>query len=427
MMTINNGSGFPDRQRDGQIPAGIYVHIPFCVRKCIYCDFNSYAGCSDETVNGYFSALEKEARLLKELAEQGQKEKAVPVPLQETRVSLEKQLKRYAAEVLPADSLFIGGGTPSLADPLYIERLLSILPLSAEAEVTIEANPGTLTPEKLSVYRKAGINRLSLGVQSFNDRELSFLGRIHDAKEAVSSFQAARTAGFDNISLDLMFGFPGQTMLSWKETLRKAVDLEPEHLSFYSLQIEEGTPLYRMFRNDEIDQLSDEADREMYHYAVRFLTEKGYRLYEISNASRQGRECRHNLKYWTMVPYFGIGAGSHSWLNGIRYASPGELGAYHSLVEEMAAEGLYFEKRGEALYRNTPEDSMSDHMFTGLRLREGVDLREFARRYQVDPEEKYRDAIQKHLMDGTMVMEQGRLKFTEKGIDLSSYILIDFI
>ena len=427
MMTINKENGFPASPNAGRVPAGIYVHIPFCVRKCIYCDFNSYAGCSAETVNGYFSALEKEARLLKEIAERRTGGPGLSVPVRETCASLEKQLQEYAAEVLPADSLFIGGGTPSLADPHCIQRLLSILPLAAESEVTIEANPGTLTPEKLSVYRKAGVNRLSLGVQSFNDHELSFLGRIHNAEEALSSFQAARAAGFDNISLDLMFGFPGQTLLSWKETLRKAAELEPEHLSFYSLQIEEGTPLYRMFRNDEIEQLPDETDREMYHEAVRFLKDNDYRLYEISNAARRGRECRHNLKYWTMAPYFGIGAGAHSFLNGFRYASPEGIDAYSSLVEDLTAEGVYFEKRGDALCRNTPEDSMSDHMFTGLRLREGVDLGEFARRYQVDPEEKYRDAIQRHLMDGTMVMEQGRLKFTEKGIDLSSYILVDFI
>lgn len=417
-MTINKENGFPGHQDGKKQTAGIYVHVPFCVRKCIYCDFTSYAGCSEEVIRRYFSALEKEAGFLRAMAEERE---------YGSSLGLEKRLARHASEMLPADSLFIGGGTPSVVDPHYIAGLLPVLPLAEGAEVTIEANPGTLTPDKMSVLRKAGINRLSLGVQSFDDRELSFLGRIHDAEEAASGFLAARAAGFDNISLDLMFGFPGQTADSWKSTLETAVRLEPEHISFYSLQIEENTPLYRMFRNDEVEQLPDEADREMYHFAVRFLEENGYHLYEISNAARAGRECRHNMKYWTMAPYLGIGAGAHSYLDGVRYASPESLDGYDRLVEKMLEEKSYFESRGEALCLNTPEDTMSDYMFTGLRLRKGIDCGEFTSLCHVDPEEKYRDAISRHIQDGTMILENGRLRFTEKGVDLSSHILMDFI
>lgn len=391
MMTNNSGR------------AGIYIHIPFCIRKCIYCDFVSYSACSAEQIRMYFDALERECGLMTE---------------------------KYAEEpyrVLPADSLFIGGGTPSVVDSAFFQSLFALLPLTDDAEVTMEGNPGTLSREKLNAYRRMGVNRLSLGVQSFNDPELVFLGRIHSRDDAIAGFKEARKAGFENINLDLIFGFPGQTMESWKETLRTAVSLEPEHLSFYSLQIEEGTPLYDLFRDDKVVQVPDELNREMYHYAVRFLSENGYERYEISNAARQGRVCRHNMKYWTMEPYIGLGAASHSYIDGVRYSAPDTLEGYLSLVKDLENDGDYISGRGDYVYVNTFEESLSDYMFTGLRLTRGVSIREIEFRFGICFSEYYKKALDHHLNDGTMIIQDGFLRFTDKGIDLSNHILLDFI
>ena len=338
--------------------------------------------------------------------------------------------EKFAEEpygVLPADSLFIGGGTPSVVDFAFFQSLLALLPLADDAEVTMEVNPGTLNREKLNAYRRMGINRLSLGVQSFYDPELGFLGRIHNRDDAITGYKEARKAGFENINLDLIFGFPGQTMDSWKETLRTAVSLEPEHLSFYSLQIEEGTPLYDLFRDDKVEQVTDELNREMYHYAVRFLSENGYERYEISNAARPGRVCRHNMKYWTMEPYIGLGAASHSYIDGVRYSAPDTLEAYLSLIESLEEGRDYITGRDDSFFVNTLEDNLSDYMFTGLRLAGGVSIREIELCFGICFSEYYKKALEHHLNDGTMIIQDGFLRFTDKGIDLSNHILLDFI
>lgn len=381
--------------------AGIYVHVPFCRRKCVYCDFASYAGCPAEETGKYFEALSREISLLKRSEE--------------------------AAAYLPADSLFIGGGTPSSVDPHYIADIVEAMPLTEDAEVTMEANPGTVDADSLAFYREAGINRLSIGVQSFDDSELAFLGRIHSSGEAVRAFEDARSAGFDNISMDLMFGFPGQTMDSWKRTLDRALTLEPEHISFYSLQIEEGTPLYEMFRRDAVDQLPDELNRQMYHYAVKVLRENGLERYEISNAARVGRRCRHNLKYWTMQPYLGLGAAAHSFVGGVRYARPETVAEYEKFVGELERSGSYFSRDVNDFYVNTPDDSMSDCMFTGLRLPEGISVEKFEDTFHINFMENYGQAVKKHISDGTLTFDNGKISFTEKGIDISNSVLIDFI
>lgn len=402
--------------------AGIYVHVPFCARKCAYCDFISFAECEETQIRQYFEALKKECRLLSEETEDAFRDED-----SESVDKWEQHLHRAALEVLPADSLFIGGGTPSVVDVQYIAGLMPLLPLTEGAERTLEANPGTLNREKLRIYRECGINRLSLGVQSFHDQELAFLGRIHSGEDAVASFQAARDAGFDNISLDLMFGFPGQTLASWRKTLETAVALEPDHLSFYSLQIEESTPLYQWFREDRVEQLPDELNRDMYHFAVDFLEQNGYGRYEISNAARPGKQCRHNLKYWTMAPYFGLGIGAHSFVGETRYAGSDTLDEYFQFTEALDRSGHYFDGRLREILRNSPEDSMSDYLFTGLRLTGGIALPDFERRFGVTFREKYAEALDQHLGDGTLILKEGILKFTEKGIDLSNRVLIDFL
>ena len=434
--TINNGkNAAPASEPDRRIP-GIYVHIPFCVRKCLYCDFASYSGCSGETQERYFKALYKEAELL---FPDGK------MPGWQGRIADNADKDREPAPAPPADTLFVGGGTPTSVYPRYIADLVKRLPLAEEAEMTIESNPGTLTPEKIDVYRRAGFNRLSIGVQSFEDSELKLLGRIHDAAEAERTIRMAREHGFGNINIDLMFGFPGQTMDTWKRTLDKAMSLQPEHISFYSLQIEEGTPFYDMFRSGILEQLPDELNREMYHYAVSFLREHGFVHYEISNAALPGRECRHNLKYWTMRPYFGLGSGAHSFDGSTRHFNPDGIEEYCSSIEAAGADSPSSVRNyargaggGSVPSDNVSEeaagfeledqdDLISDCMFTGLRLIKGVADEDFRRLFGIGLMDRFGEQIEKYTGQGLMTFEKGMLAFTERGLDISNSVLMDFI
>ena len=407
---------------------GIYIHIPFCVQKCIYCDFNSSAGCSKTEIENYFKDLYKEADIY---------------------LSIIKDISENTAEAasIIADTIFIGGGTPTSVDSRYIKGLIEKFRITDGIEVTIEANPGTITPEKLADYRACGINRISMGVQSFQDEELRFLGRIHSADEACRSFEMARQAGFHNINIDLIFGFPGHNMESWKKTLKTVIELSPEHISFYSLQIEEGTKMYQLFREGMVDQVPDEVNREMYHYAVNVLKEAGYDHYEISNAAKPGYQCRHNLKYWSMTPYIGLGAGAHSYLSRNRFFNPDSLIKYHEAVEEKAvaadyddgeaigtseySEGDIYIKEimssGTEVFENTLEDEVTDYLFTGLRRICGIELDDFRRRFGFTFYEKYGGKIQDFIKDGFMEENSGWLRFTEKGLDITNYILTELM
>lgn len=392
--------------------AGLYIHIPFCARKCIYCDFYSVAGVSVGQKADYFRALKREIELFRQEAE---------------RKTADRGRSWFA------DSLFLGGGTPSAAGPDLIEDLMKcvnrpsfsgIRLLSENSEITMEANPGTVTYEDLIRYRKAGINRLSIGVQSMKDEELRFLGRIHSAEDARCCISDARKAGFENISVDLIFGFPGHTVSSWKETLHCALDMKPSHISVYSLQIEEGTPLYRMFRRDEVEEVPDEENREMYHVAVDILRHRGYEMYEISNASLPGRACRHNLKYWSMRDYVGFGASAHSYRHGARYYNEDDISSYIGRMRDACV----YERRNER--KNTMEDERGDAIFTCLRRKEGLNLKWFDSLFFRGEEssflEKYGKAIRPFLEDGSLILErggEGRLRFSEKGVDLSNYII----
>jgi oxygen-independent coproporphyrinogen-3 oxidase len=372
---------------------GIYIHIPFCVSKCIYCDFTSYPSCSQTEQQRYFDALKREASL--------------------------------AAVTHEADSIFIGGGTPSSVDAAYIADVLAVIPKRDDAEITIECNPATLTAEKLSVYRNAGINRLSIGVQSFNDDELRFLGRIHTASEAEEAFKMARQAGFDNINTDLIFGFPGQTLESWRATLDRAMELEPEHISFYSLQIEEGTPLYEMFRHDKVEQLTDDVNRKMYHTAADILKANGYVHYEISNAAKPGRECRHNIKYWSMAPYIGLGAAAHSFDGCRRFFNPDELDKYEAAVDLKCQYGSL--TQGIEVHENSLEDSITDCIFTSLRLTDGLDINAFKNMFGVDILTLKGDVISRFTSEKYLEISNGKLRFTPAGLDISNYIIGELI
>lgn len=363
---------------------GIYVHIPFCRQKCLYCGFYSKAGSTDEEQKDYIEEL------LEDICAYGQ---------------------RYGRSY-EVDTVFIGGGTPSLPDPDLIGRVCRSLSenfsIDADAEITLETNPGTLTAGRLRDYRNFGINRLSMGVQSLDNRILKTLGRIHTAEEFLENFNLAREAGFDNINLDLMFAVPGHTMEIWENTLERVLELSPEHISFYSLQIEEGTPFYQLFRDGDIEQIPDETDRLMYHRAIARLKEAGYVHYEISNAAKPGYQCRHNLKYWSMDEYLGIGSSASSYIDGVRFTEPPD----------------------PEFHINTREDDMSEFVFTGLRKTCGIDLKQFEKRFSQNFWQVYGDRkeeLAEFFREGKLIEEAGRLRLSEEGIDISNAVMAVFV
>ena len=367
---------------------GLYIHIPFCLRKCRYCDFLS-SPADREGRKAYVDALCEE-------------------------------MKNRGSEAGPVDTVFIGGGTPSvLEEDLILELGKAVrgsFDLSSCQEYSIEANPGTLTEEKIRAFREIGVNRVSLGVQSFNDRLLRTLGRIHSAEEARRSVQMLRKGGIDNINLDLMFALPGQTPEDWEETLNKALALEPEHLSFYALIIEEGTPFYEDLRSGRIRVTDDETDREMYHRGLALMEKAGCRQYEISNASKPGRESRHNLKYWTMQDYLGCGLGAHSYLEGIRSSN----------TEEMKE---YLRPGGKTVWvhPNSEKDTREDAIFTGLRLVEGVSKVRFFDKTGRRLEEVYRAEIDRVREQGLLEETPTHIRLTKKGMDLANTVMSEFI
>ena len=381
-------------------PVSLYLHFPFCVRKCRYCDFLS-GPASEEDRDNYIDLLCEEIRL------------------------------RSREVTGPVDTVFFGGGTPSLMTAAQMRRLmecleetLAILP---DAEISMEVNPGTADGMKLRAFRDSGINRISIGVQSFDDQELQLLGRIHTSREAREIFHAAREAGFTNINLDLMSALPGQRMETWEHTLREAVGLGPEHLSAYSLIIEEGTP----FASMQLPALpSEEEDREMYHFTERFLAENGYRRYEISNYAREGYACRHNCGYWTGHDYLGMGLGASSLLDGERFRNPDKMDTYREAVLRGDSAGLRQERE---LLRI--EEQMEECMFLGLRMTDGVCTEDYQRRFGEPVEKRFGQVIEKHLRQGVLCrrevkkgeITQHRLALTGYGMDVANYVMADYI
>lgn len=363
---------------------GIYIHIPFCLAKCKYCGFYSAAGSSEVERREYVDSL------IEDIEEYG----------------------KVYGKSRTADTIFIGGGTPSILDEGEIKRILvavrNAFDADDNAEITIESNPKTLTKSKLLEYKQAGINRLSIGVQSLNSDILGTLGRVHSAEDFYENFKLARECGFDNINVDLMFAVPGHTMEIWEDTLDKIFKLGPEHISFYSLQIEEGTPFYEMFMAGNLDQVPDEIDRAMYHRTIEKLKAAGYEHYEISNACKPGHECRHNLKYWSLEEYLGIGSGASSYMEGVRFAEAPVL----------------------EFYENSKEDDMSEYVFTGLRKTTGFDLDDFNNRFGMKLWEAFgdrRENLAEFLEEGLLIESQGRLYLSEDGLDVSNAIMAEFV
>ena len=371
----------------------LYLHIPFCVKKCAYCDFLSFP-----------SGQELQRQYAKRLME-----------------DIDCMGKKYGD--IPVDTIFIGGGTPSVPESRLIVDLMEhvncAFQISDGAEISMEANPGTVTREKLKEYRRAGINRISFGLQSANDRELKLLGRIHTWAEFLESFALARECGFTNLNIDLMSALPGQTCESWKDTLKRVTDLEPEHISAYSLIIEEGTPFGEKYGSEEGRKLlpDEDSEREMYHETKRFLRECGYERYEISNYAKPGRECRHNIGYWTGVPYLGLGLGASSYMNGSRFAVSSDMQQY---LEEKPGTFTDVEKL-------TKKDMEEEFFYVGLRMTAGVSLSEFERRFGMSAEEVYPGLMETFVEEKAAEFRGDRFVLTDYGLDVSNYIMAQFL
>lgn len=422
----------------------IYVHVPFCVRKCLYCDFLSF--CADtRLVEEYFEALGKE---------------------------IEFSANEYCG--YEVKSVFFGGGTPSYVDSKYIctalNKIKEKFSVSPNAEISIEVNPGTVTEDKLRSYFEAGINRLSIGAQSMDDDELKRLGRIHDHKTFLLTYEMARKAGFTNINIDLMSGIPKQKLDDFMKNLEEVVELKPEHISAYSLIVEEGTPFYEM----ELELPSEEEDRQMYHETKRFLESRGYHRYEISNYALDGTleygrlstdetgitastdhadeyekyESYHNKVYWKRGNYLGLGLGASSMVDNVRWKNEGEIKKYIDiLTDENIADVAMDNRDGADLFKQGSNNSereflkevrleaqklstsecMEEFMFLGLRLVKGVSVSEFERQFGQDIRDAYGDVIDKYADLGLLEVSGDYLRLTEKGLDVSNTVMADFL
>lgn len=373
----------------------LYLHIPFCVSKCKYCDFLS-APSGEEQRQIYVERLCRRIRYWSDV------------------------IHNYGYEIV---SIFVGGGTPSILTEAQItqvfEAVYESFPIREDAEITLEMNPGTDVKDKLPVYRKLGINRLSMGLQSADNKELKCLGRIHTYEDFRQVYQWAREAGFTNVNVDLMSAIPGQTLESYVDTLRKVADLEPEHISAYSLIIEEGTPFYERYgEGRHAEELPDEdIERQMYVRTGEILEDYGYHRYEISNYAKDGYECRHNLGYWDRKEYLGLGAGASSLMDHIRWKEPDHIGP---------STGLVLEER-EDFTRLRRKDEMEEFMFLGLRKINGVSEYDFYKSFRVSMDEIYKESIENLIKEGLLVREEDRIRLTDRGIDLSNYALSQFL
>lgn len=411
---------------------GIYIHIPFCLRKCPYCDFYSVSEAQvgaaeiDDLKGRFVKALcrEIEAGGRKYGKNTGGKAGFKEKPRGESR---------------QVDTIFFGGGTPSLLSADELEEILTAVnnsfPVSKNAEISIECNPATASAEKLAAYRNMGINRLSIGAQSFDDGVLKTLGRLHNSADTLRTVEEARRAGFDNISLDLMFAIPGQTEEIWKDTLRQALELNPQHISFYSLEFMDGTPFTRKLEKGEIAETDAEADRKMYRIALDILKKGGFEQYEISNAAF-GTEntCRHNLKYWGLEEYLGFGPSAHSYMTGadgrgMRFNNVSSIEKYlKSWEDTLEDEGP---SAVEAFSENTLMDDVSEYIFTGLRKNSGIDLGDFRRRFGKDLWEFYsghvREEFEEYADGGFAAVTDDNIRLTVKGMNISNRIMAMFV
>lgn len=372
---------------------GLYVHIPFCKQKCYYCDFASFAG-KENMQRNYIDALCKEIR---------------------------ETFKKLDAYII--DSIFIGGGTPSILDVENMEILfkeIKNLNKADDLEYSMECNPGSLNEEKLKIMKKFGVNRISMGLQAVQDNLLKSIGRIHTFYDFKKNFDLARKYGFNNINVDLMFALPNQTLNDWKETLEIICNIKPEHISCYSLIIEEGTAFSKLYEMDKLNLPSEDLERDMYDLCKNILTNNKYNKYEISNYSLNNKECRHNLKYWDMEEWIGVGSNSSSFINSKRIKNITDINKYIEKINNG-------ELPHEEIINNSVNDNMEEFMFMGLRKTQGVSEEEFYKRFNKTLDDVYRNVIEKYQKEEFLVRSKGRLYLTEKGMQISNIIMADFL
>jgi len=371
---------------------GIYIHIPFCVKKCGYCDFYSVKW-DEESENKYIHSAINEIKSYNELS------------------------SKYVV-----DSIYIGGGTPSIINPKNLEKIIStircLFTVEENSEISMEANPNSLW-ENIKTYGEIGINRLSIGIQSLNDNILKRIGRIHNSKEALQAIDRAISFGFENINADVMFNIPGQTVDDINDTISKLVTKQIRHISFYSLKLEEGTPMYLLKKNKKIVMPEEDLEREMYYAGRNIMEKHGLMQYEISNFSVKGYECRHNLKYWKQEEYIGIGPSAHSFLGNVRFSNPSDLTEYITSGENGVFERNTLEEMDE-------NDIKFEYIMLRLRLTEGLKFADFKNKFSIDFKEAYKEQI-KHLTENNLIeSDDDAIRLTKRGMDLSNYVFAQF-
>lgn len=374
---------------------GIYIHIPFCKQKCFYCDFCSFAN-KNEMQGKYVETVINEIKNI-------------------------THKEKYTVT-----TIYLGGGTPSILNPNYIKNILQEIKSSFEilddAEITIEINPGTVNEEKLKRYKEYGINRLSIGLQSANDKILKNIGRIHDYKQFEETFFYARKCGFKNINVDLMIGLPAQAIEDVKQTLEKIIQKNPEHISVYSLIIEEGTIIEKLINENKLQLPDEETERIMYWTVVNKLKENGYNQYEISNFSKKTYESKHNTNCWKQKQYIGLGTSAHSYLNKKRYSNTNNIEEYIKNIQENN-----ISKNITIHEEQTEESTMNEYMLLGLRMIQGININEFKQKFKIDPTIKYKEILEKLQKENLIQITETSIKLTKQGIDFGNIVWEEFI
>jgi len=374
---------------------GIYIHIPFCKQKCFYCDFCSFAN-KNEMQGKYVETVINEIKNI-------------------------THKEKYTVT-----TIYLGGGTPSILNPDYIKNILQEIKSSFEilddAEITIEINPGTVNEEKLKKYKEYGINRLSIGLQSANDKILKKIGRIHDYKQFEETFFYARKCGFKNINVDLMIGLPTQAVEDVKQTLEKIIQKNPEHMSVYSLIIEEGTIIEKLINENKLQLPDEETERIMYWTVVNELKENGYNQYEISNFSKKTYESKHNTNCWKQKQYIGLGTSAHSYLNKKRYSNTNNIEEYIKNIQENN-----ISKNITIHEEQTEESTMNEYMLLGLRMIQGININEFKQKFKIDPTIKYKEILEKLQKENLIQITKTSIKLTKQGIDFGNIVWEEFI
>lgn len=390
---------------------GIYIHIPFCQRKCKYCDFTSFDKCDENEKKKYIECL------INEITCRGTMHRALTQNVQLT----------LSNDIQTITTIYIGGGTPSILPPEDIKKILDVIKkkfkIDENAEITIEVNPGTVDEEKLQKYREIGINRLSIGLQSTNDRLLELLGRIHKYEDFLKVYQMARKAGFENINVDLMLGLPTQSMQELEESVKKVIELSPEHISIYSLILEEGTELEKLILNKKLEMIPEELERKMYWKTKKMLQKNGYKHYEIANFAKEGYESKHNLSCWNQDEYIGFGLGAHSYMNKTRFSNSDNLEEYIKNIENNEFDKNVILQEKEQTF----EEEAKEYMMLNLRKINGVSISKFEQKFQIHPLFYFRFEISKLEEEGLIEVDLDEIRLTKKGLDLANLVFEEFV